>query len=220
MRGGWIAAAAVLLAAWPGATAQAAGRCGDHPWCDTSLSPDRRADLLLAALTPVERIGLLGGDDASGVLGQAGAHTGTGLGVPRLDLPTLYLTDGPVGVRQGQSTALPSSIALAASFNRGLARRDGALVGNEAKLKGNDVVFAPTINLLRTPLWGRAFESLGEDPQLTAQLGVAWIRGAQAQGVIANVKHSRSTTRKASAGPMARPPAVASRSTRAWTNAR
>jgi beta-glucosidase len=178
-----------LLAAWPGAAAEAAGRCGDHPWCDTSMSPDRRAQLLLDALTPAERISLLGGDDASGVAGLPGTHTGTGLGVPRLDLPPLYLTDGPVGVRQGPSTALPSSLALAASFNRRLARRDGGLVGNEARLKGNDVVYAPTINLLRTPLWGRAFESLGEDPLLTAQLGVAWIRGAQAQGVIANVKH-------------------------------
>src|SRR5215208_3023466 len=174
---------------WPGAAAEAAGRCGSHPWCDTSLSADRRAALLLNALTPAERIGLLGGDDAGGVLGRAGGHTGTGLGVARLDLPPLYLTDGPLGVRQGPSTALPSSMSLAASFNRRLARRVGALLGNEAKFKGNDVVYAPTINLLRTPLWGRAFESLGEDPFLTARLGVEWIRGAQAQGVIANVKH-------------------------------
>ncbi|MEA2401967.1 MAG: beta-glucosidase [Thermoleophilaceae bacterium] len=189
MRGRWIAVAVLLLAASPGAAAEAAGRCGDHPWCDTSLSPERRAQLLLDALTPAERIGLLAGDEAGGVTGQAGTHTGTGLGVPRLDLPPLYLTDGPVGVRQGPGTALPSSLALAASFNRRLARRDGGVVGNEAKLKGNDVVYAPTINLLRTPLWGRAFESLGEDPFLTGQLGVEWIRGAQAQGVIANVKH-------------------------------
>jgi beta-glucosidase len=183
-----IVVAAVLLVVWP-AAADAAGRCGNHPWCDTSLSPDRRASLLIGALTPAERIGLLGGDDPAGLLGRAGTHTGTELGVPRVDLPPLYLTDGPMGVRQGQSTALPSSIALAASFNRRLARRDGALVGNEAMLKGNDVVYAPTVNLLRTPLWGRAFESLGEDPFLTARMAVDWIRGAQAQGVIANVKH-------------------------------
>ena len=107
----------------------------------------------------------------------------------RVDLPPLYLSDGPVGVRQGAATALPSSMALAASFNRRLAARHGHVVGNEAKLKGNDVVYAPTINLLRTPLWGRAFESYGEDPFLTARLGVAWIRALQAQGVIANVKH-------------------------------
>jgi beta-glucosidase len=179
----------MLLVVWPSAAAQAAGRCGDHPWCDTSLSPAKRADLLLDALTPAERIGLLAGDSPAGVTGAAGTHTGAALGVPRLDLPPLYLTDGPTGVRQGSSTALPSSIALAASFNRRLARRGGALVGNEAKLKGNDVVYAPTINLLRTPLWGRAFESLGEDPFLTARMGVEWIRGAQSQGVIANVKH-------------------------------
>ena len=181
--------AVVVLAAWPGAAAHAAGRCGTHPWCDTSLSPGKRADLLLHALTPAERIDLLGGDEAGGVIGRAGTHTGVGHGVPRLDLPALNLTDGPVGVRQGPSTALPSSLALAASFNRALARRDGGLVGNEAKLKGNDLVFGPTINMLRTPLWGRAFESLGEDPFLTARLGVEWIRGLQSQGVIANVKH-------------------------------
>ncbi len=179
----------MALAVWPGAAAQAAGRCGDHPWCDTSLAPERRAELLLGALTPTERIGLLAGDDAAGVAGQPGGHTGAELGVPRVGLPPLYLTDGPVGVRQGPSTALPASIAVAASFDPRLARRDAVVVADEAKLKGNDIVYAPTINLLRTPLWGRAFESLGEDPLLTARLGVAWIRGAQARGVIANVKH-------------------------------
>ena len=172
----------MLLVVWPGAAAQAAGRCGDHPWCDTSRSAAKRADLLLDALTPAERIGLLAGDNPAGVTGATGTHTGAALGVPRLDLPPLYLTDGPVGVRQGQSTALPSSLALAASFNRRLARRDGALVGNEAKLKGNDVVYAPTINLLRTPLWGRAFESLGEDPFLTARIGVEWIAAPRLRG--------------------------------------
>ena len=166
----------------------AAGRCGDHPWCDTSLSPDRRADLLLDALTPTERIALLGGD-ASSIAGVAGTHTGVGDGVPRVGLPSLYLTDGPVGVRQGPSTALPSSLALAASFDLRQAAAHGGLVGDEARLKGNDVVYGPTVNLLRTPLWGRAFESFGEDPFLTAQLGVAWIRSLQARGVLANVKH-------------------------------
>lgn len=188
MRGRWIGALVAGLALLPGA-AEAAGRCGSHPWCDTRLSDTRRADLLLDALAPAERIGLLAGDDPQGVTGRAGTHTGAALGVPRLDLPPFYLTDGPVGVRQGQSTALPSSIALAASFDARLARRAGALVGTEARLKGNDVVYAPTVNLLRTPLWGRAFESLGEDPFLTSRLGVEWIRGAQGRGVIANVKH-------------------------------
>jgi beta-glucosidase len=185
----WLAVAALGLCLSADAQAQAQGRCGAHPWCDTSLSPDRRAGLLISALTPDERISLLAGDHVEGVSGAAGTHTGAADGVPRLDLPPLYLTDGPVGVRQGTATALPSSMALAASFDRSLARRHAAVVANEAKLKGNDVVYAPTVNILRTPLWGRVFESYGEDPFLTARLGVAWIRGAQAQGVIANVKH-------------------------------
>jgi beta-glucosidase len=183
-----LAAVVLLLAVWP-ASADAAGRCGSHPWCDTSLSPSKRADLLIAALTPAERIGLVAGDSAAGISGMPHTHTGAADGVPRLDVPPLYLTDGPVGIRQGPSTAMPSSMSIASTFNLALARSDGAVIGNEAKLKGDDVVYAPTINLLRTPLWGRAFESLGEDPLLTARLGVAWIRGLQAQGVMANVKH-------------------------------
>ncbi len=182
-----VAAAIAALGAVP--SASAAGRCGSHPWCDTSLSPERRAQLLVSALTPAERASLLAGDVATGVTGDPGGHTGAAYGVSRLDVPPLYLTDGPVGVRQGPSTAMPASMALAASFDRSLARLDGAVVGNEARLKGNDVVYAPTVNILRTPLWGRVFESLGEDPFLTARIGVEWIRGAQGQGVIANVKH-------------------------------
>ncbi len=182
-------AAAVALALAIAPAAFGKGRCGTHPWCDTSLSANQRAALLVKALTPAERIGLLAGDDAAGVAGVAGTHTGTSIGVPRLDVPTFYQTDGPIGVRSGPATSMPASIALGASFDRELARDYGALVGNEAKLKGNDLVYGPTVNILRTPLWGRAFETYGEDPYLTARMGVQWIRGLQAQGVIANVKH-------------------------------
>jgi beta-glucosidase len=183
------ALAAVIALAGFTAQASAAGRCGSHPWCDTSLTAAHRAQLLLAALTLPERIGLLGGDEATGVAGGAGTHTGTSDGVPRVDLPTFYQSDGPIGVRSGKATALPGSIGLAASFDVGLARAAGALVGNEAKLKGNDLVYAPTVNILRTPLWGRAFESLGEDPYLTSRMAVPYIRSLQRQGVIADVKH-------------------------------
>ena len=179
---------AVVSALLIPAGADAAGRCGAHPWCDTSLSPDRRGELLVGALTPEERIGLLAGD-VNTILGQAGHPHRARLRRPRVGLPPLFLTDGPVGVRQGQSTALPASMALAASFDLRLARAHARVVANEAKLKGNDLVYAPTVNILRTPLWGRAFESFGEDPFLTSRLGVAWIRAAQREGVIANVKH-------------------------------
>src|SRR3954468_3482317 len=120
-----------LLALALALPAHAAGRCGSHPWCDTSLSPDARAQLLLGALTPDERVSLLGGDDLNGVGGGAHTHTGTSDGVPRVDLPTTYYSDGPVGPRQGNTTALPTPMALAATFDPKLARAYGGVVGNE-----------------------------------------------------------------------------------------
>ena len=189
MRAAAAALCALALLALGAPAAGAAGRCGPHPWCDTSLSPDRRAALLLGALTRDEKISLLAGDEPFGVAGGPGTHTGTSNGVPRVGLPTTYYRDGPVGPRSGQATSMPSPISLAASFDRRLARRHGAVVGDEVKRKGNDVVFAPTTNLMRTPLGGRTFESYGEDPYLQSRMGVEWIRGAQAQGVIGNVKH-------------------------------
>jgi beta-glucosidase len=183
---GLLAAGVVLLPA----AAHAAGRCGAYPWCDTSLSPDTRAVMLAQALTPSEKIGLLAGDDVTGVCAcYAGSHTGTADGVARLDVPRVLFTDGPVGVRQGQTTALPIPMALAATFDRRLAVAHGAVVGDEARHKGNDVVFGPTVNIMRTPLGGRTYEAYGEDPFLDAQMAVGWIRGLQGQGVIADVKH-------------------------------
>ncbi len=179
----------VLLVAVAAPAAEAAGRCGTHPWCSTALSPDDRAGRLLQALTPAERVSLLGGDDLLGVLGGAGHHTGTSDGVPRVDLPTLYMSDGPAGSRQGSATAMPAPIALGASFDRATATRYGALVGDEVRKKGNDLVFAPTLDIMRTPLGGRTFESYGEDPFLTGTLGTSWVQGAQRAGVIATVKH-------------------------------
>jgi beta-glucosidase len=104
-------------------------------------------------------------------------------------VPTVHFADGPVGVREGNATAMPIPMGLAASFDPRLAHLHGRTIANEAKLKGNDVVYAPTVNILRTPLWGRAFETYGEDPLLTGRTAVAWIEGAQSTGVIANVKH-------------------------------
>jgi beta-glucosidase len=80
-------------------------------------------------------------------------------------------------------------MALAASFDPKIAYLYGSVVGNEVKNKGNDVVFGPTVNIMRTPLGGRTFEGYGEDPFLVTRLTVGWIDGAQSQGVIGNVKH-------------------------------
>ena len=80
-RASTVLATVLLVAAAGGGAAQAAGRCGSHPWCDTALSPDARAELLLAALTRDEKISLLAGDDPFGVTGAEGTHTGTSNGV-------------------------------------------------------------------------------------------------------------------------------------------
>jgi beta-glucosidase len=190
---GLVIAAATIgstLALTPTPPAVAAGRCGNHPWCDTTLSPSKRADLLLAELTLDEKIGLLGGDDLmGGAFSSPDTHTGVQEGVPRLDLPTIYYSDGPVGPRQGKSIGLPAPLTLAATFDPELARSHGTVAASEAKAKGNDAIYAPTVNIARTPLGGRTFEGYGEDPLLTSRLGVAWIEGAQATGVIGNVKH-------------------------------
>jgi beta-glucosidase len=80
-------------------------------------------------------------------------------------------------------------MALAATFDPRMAFRYGDVVGQEVKSKGNDVVFAPTVNIMRTPLGGRTFEGYGEDPYLVARTAVGWIDGAQSEGVIGDVKH-------------------------------
>ncbi len=198
-----VCVAAAALAVLMPATAAAAGRCGDHPWCNTSLTPDQRADLLMAALTPDERVSLLAGDDPFAVGGGDHTHTGTSAGVDRVGLPPTYYSDGPVGPRQGKTTALPIPMALAATFDRDAARQHGEVVANEARAKGNDVIFAPTVNIMRTPLGGRTFEGYGEDPYLVARTAVGWIDGAQSQGVIADVKHFAANNQEGDAGPAA-----------------
>ena len=183
---------AVLLTLAAAAPASAAGRCGDpaqRPWCDTSRSADERAGLLLEALTREEKIGLLAGDEVFGVTGAEGTHTGTSNGVERVGLPPVYFSDGPVGPRQGRATAMPSPMSLASTFSRDLAFQHATIIGDEVKKKGNDVVYAPAVNMLRTPLNGRTFEYFGEDPFLAGAMAASWTRGVQSVGVIGNVKH-------------------------------
>src|SRR5829696_2594390 len=144
-----LAAIGACLAA--GAPAQAAGRCGDHPWCDRSKPADVRAGLLLAQLTLDEKLGLMGGD-ASG-LTDPGASSGTVFGIPRLDVPPLTVNDGPSGIRQGlaatakPATALPAGLALGASFDPRLAARYARVIAAEARRRGHDVVLGPMVNL-------------------------------------------------------------------------
>ncbi|WP_433871187.1 beta-glucosidase family protein [Saccharopolyspora sp. CA-218241] len=115
--------------------------------------------------------------------------------IESIGLRSVVLSDGPVGVRgprwdeREPSLNLPSATALAAAWDRELARAWGAVAAAEARRKGVDVVLGPTINLHRSPLGGRHFEAFSEDPVLTADLAAAVVTGLQDNGVAATPKH-------------------------------
>lgn len=139
---------------------------------------------LLDQMTLQEQVALL-----------SGADFWTTFPVPRLDIPAVKVSDGPNGARggifkDGPSTAcFPAGIALAATWNPDLVQQAGAALGQEALLKGARVLLAPTVNLQRTVFNGRNFECHSEDPWLSSELAVAYVRGVQSQGVAATIKH-------------------------------
>jgi beta-glucosidase len=110
---------------------------------------------------------------------------------PSLCIPAMGLEDGPLGVGDGLTgvTQLPSGASLAATFDISLARRYGAVIGQEEWGKGAAVNLGPTVNILRDPRWGRSFEAFTEDPFLNAALAISEIGGVQAQGEMSQVRH-------------------------------
>jgi beta-glucosidase len=136
-----------------------------------------RINGILKQMTLEEKISMLGG---TGFASKP---------VPRLGIPSLNMTDGPVGVRWGESTAFPASIAMAATWDPLLIRRVGEALGLEARAKGRNMLLGPCININRVPVGGRSFESFGEDPYLMSRMAVEYIRGVQSQHVIATAKH-------------------------------
>ena len=116
-------------------------------------------------------------------------------GCPAIGLRPVVTSDGPAGVRgiakdeRTPSASLPCPAALGATWDPDLVRELAAALGQEARSKNVDVLLAPTINLMRTPLGGRGFECFSEDPVLTAALAVAYVRGVQDAGVAATPKH-------------------------------
>ena len=139
----------------------------------------------LASMTLEEKCRLLGG-----------ASSWRTNAIPRLGIPAIKMSDGPNGVRgESQGTTrtpglnIPTSIVVGASWDVHLALQLGVLLGREARRKAVHVVLAPTVNLHRTPIGGRTFECLSEDPELSAQLASAIVRGVQSQEVAVTVKH-------------------------------
>lgn len=171
------------------------------PWMNKSLSPDQRADLIVAQMTLDEKISLLHGGGWGLIFAAPDAPPsksagGAGFipGIPRLGIPDLQMADAAVGVsRSGlfgrYSTALPSCVAEAASWDLDVAREYGTLIGTELRDQGYNMSLGGGVNLAREPRNGRIFEYKGEDPILAGKLVGAEMKALQAQGILGDIKH-------------------------------
>jgi len=174
---------------------QASNQALKGPWLDKSLSPDKRADLLIEQMTLEEKIALVHGTDVWSLNpGPAKWLGGAGYvpGIPRLGIPDLQMTDGRSGVantgRRGRyATALPCSLACAASWDPKVAYEYGALLGKEVRDLGFNVSLGGTANIIREPRNGRNFECFGEDPILIGKMLGRELKATQDQQVIGNI---------------------------------
>lgn len=157
-----------------------------------SLTSEKKIDSLLSLLTLEEKVAMV---HAQSKFSSPGAD--------RLGIPELWMSDGPHGVRaeinwdnwgyakwtNDSITAFPALTCLAATFNPNLSADYGFSIGEEARYRKKDVLLGPGVNIYRTPLNGRNFEYMGEDPYLASKMVVPYIQGVQKNGVAACVKH-------------------------------
>ncbi|WP_433293665.1 glycoside hydrolase family 3 C-terminal domain-containing protein [Actinoplanes sp. CA-030573] len=156
------------------------------PWVGSAAPVADRVAQVLARMTIDQKVQILHGNN------NASPYIGNVTGIPALCIPNLGLQDGPAGVGDGLDgvTQMPSGTATAATFDPDYAQAYGSAIGAEFAGKGANVALGPTVNIVRDPRWGRAFETYGEDPYLSGQMAAADVRGLQSQGVMASVKHA------------------------------
>jgi beta-glucosidase len=172
----------------------------NRPWMNRDLSPDERAELVLKEMTLDEKLSLIHGNGMPGwgqprpnaYLGNGGA--GFVLGIPRLGVPMIQMSDAAYGVRASAqngrySTALPSNIASAASWDTQSACDYGSLIGRELRAQGYNMTLGGGVNLTREPRNGRTFEYMGEDPILAGTLVGNRMKCEQAQHILGDIKH-------------------------------
>ena len=161
-------------------------------YLDDSQPIEARVQDALSRLTLEEKVALC---HAYGKFASAG--------VPRLGIPELWWSDGPHGVRaeinwndwgysnqtNDSTTAFPALTCLAATWNPEMSAKYGKAIGEEAVYRGKDVLLGPGVNIYRTPLNGRNFEYMGEDPYLASVMCVPYIQEVQKNGVAVSVKH-------------------------------
>ncbi len=160
--------------------------------CKTPESDDQKVEKLLSQLTLEEKVSLIHGNTYF-----------TTPAIPRLGIPALHLSDGPCGVREenapdswnsanwtNDATAyFPSLTSLASTWNTDLATDFGNAYGEEAVIRGKDIMLAPGMNINRTPLNGRNWEYMSEDPFLVSRIAVNYIKAAQSKGIAVCAKH-------------------------------
>lgn len=155
---------------------------GVYPFQDQTLSVEKRTNDLVQRMTLEEKIDLLAGYN------DFYLHP-----CERLGVPAFKLADGPLGLSSwglfGRATAFPSALSLAASWNKELATKVGAMYAQEWRARGIHFLLAPGVNIYRASKGARNFEYFGEDPYLTSAMVVPFIQAVQEGGVIATVKH-------------------------------
>lgn len=162
------------------------------PYQDRSLPVDERVEDALSRMTLEEKIAIIHAQSKF-----------SSPGVPRLGIPELWCSDGPHGIRpevkwdewnqagwtNDSCMAFPALTCLAATWNEEMSALYGRCIGEEARYREKDVLLGPGVNIYRTPLNGRNFEYMGEDPYLASRMVVPYIKGVQSNGVAACVKH-------------------------------
>jgi len=148
---------------------------------------EQKIEDLLHEMTVAEKVSLL-----------SGRNRWFTVPVDRLGIPSIAMTDGPHGVRtdgpgndriMGEATAYPTGISMASSWNRDLIEKAAVAMAEETRYLGCHILLGPCVNIVRSPLGGRNFETFAEDPYLAGQIGVAYVRGLQSQRIGASVKH-------------------------------
>jgi beta-glucosidase len=205
------AAIAIALAGPASGQESATPASAGQPWLNPGLSPEARARAAVEAMTLDEKLRLIFGysdqavteiskvpDDivsqelkayvqTRAIKGSAGFVPG----VPRLGIPDQWQTDASMGVRNSliPSTALPSSLATAASFDPAVPRAGGVMIGAETRATGHNTMLSGGVNLAREPRNGRNFEYTGEDPLLAGTMAGSLIDGIQSNKIISTIKH-------------------------------
>jgi len=158
-------------------TANQPAPAASKPWLNTSLSVDQRVDLLLAVMTPAQKMELL--------------REGWGIpGIPALGIPAMNKVEAVHGFSYGSgATIFPQSIALGATWDKTLVEKIAATIGDETVSANTVQAWSPVLDVAQDARWGRCEETYGEDPILVSEIGGAWIKGYQSKGLIVTPKH-------------------------------